>query len=86
MQLHLAATPDTAIGPDAFERRSPGRTRHATRDRDAPPHPQFAHVISGDGYSAGYYSYLWADTLTADAWEAFQERHAAPGIPASPAN
>jgi peptidyl-dipeptidase Dcp len=33
----------------------------------------FGHIFSGDGYSAGYYSYLWADTLTADAWEAFQE-------------
>jgi peptidyl-dipeptidase Dcp len=32
---------------------------------------QFQHVFAGDGYSAGYYSYLWADTLTADAWEAF---------------
>ena len=35
--------------------------------------PQFSHVFGGDGYSAGYYSYLWADTLTADAWEAFTE-------------
>jgi len=35
--------------------------------------PQFMHVFSGDGYSAGYYSYLWSDTLTADAWEAFTE-------------
>ena len=35
--------------------------------------PQFGHIFSGDGYSAGYYSYLWADTLTADAWEAFTE-------------
>jgi peptidyl-dipeptidase Dcp len=35
--------------------------------------PQLSHVFSGDGYSAGYYSYLWADTLTADAYEAFQE-------------
>lgn len=34
---------------------------------------QFAHIFTGDGYSAGYYSYLWADTLTADAGEAFQE-------------
>jgi len=33
--------------------------------------PQFGHIFSGDGYSAGYYSYLWSDTLTADAWEAF---------------
>ncbi|HEY0254661.1 MAG TPA: M3 family metallopeptidase [Kofleriaceae bacterium] len=35
--------------------------------------PQFLHVFSGDDYSAGYYSYLWADTLTADAAEAFAE-------------
>ena len=35
--------------------------------------PQFSHVFSGDGYSAGYYSYLWADTLSADAFEAFTE-------------
>ena len=35
--------------------------------------PQFSHVFSGDGYSAGYYSYLWADTLSTDAFEAFTE-------------
>jgi peptidyl-dipeptidase Dcp len=35
--------------------------------------PQFNHVFSGDGYSAGYYSYLWSDTITADAWEAFTQ-------------
>ncbi len=35
--------------------------------------PQFGHIFSGDGYSAGYYSYLWADTLSADAYEAFIE-------------
>lgn len=34
---------------------------------------QFAHVFSNDEYSAGYYAYLWADTLTADAAEAFAE-------------
>ena len=35
--------------------------------------PQFGHIFAGDGYSAGYYSYLWSDTLTADACEAFTE-------------
>lgn len=35
--------------------------------------PQFSHVFSSDGYSAGYYSYLWSDTLTADAFNAFTE-------------
>jgi peptidyl-dipeptidase Dcp len=34
---------------------------------------QFGHIFSGDGYSAGYYAYIWADTLTADAAEAFAQ-------------
>jgi len=35
--------------------------------------PQFLHVFASDGYSAGYYSYLWSDVLTADAYGAFVE-------------
>jgi peptidyl-dipeptidase Dcp len=35
--------------------------------------PHFSHIFGDDGYSAGYYSYLWADTLSADAYEAFTE-------------
>ena len=34
---------------------------------------QFGHIFSGEGYSAGYYGYMWADVLTADAAEAFAE-------------
>lgn len=71
MKLHLAGA--TSIDPAAFERDTldglgmPSELvmRHRT--------PQFAHVFSGDGYSAGYYSYLWADAITADCAEAFKQ-------------
>ncbi|MBI2380274.1 MAG: M3 family metallopeptidase [Gammaproteobacteria bacterium] len=71
MKLHLAGA--GPIDPDKFEREELKKLgmpeeivmRHRT--------PQFNHVFSGDGYSAGYYAYLWADSLTADVWEAFEE-------------
>ena len=71
MRLHLAGS--QKIDPDEFERRTLAELgmpselvmRHRT--------PQFGHVFSSDGYSAGYYSYLWSDVLTADAFEAFTE-------------
>jgi peptidyl-dipeptidase Dcp len=35
--------------------------------------PQFAHVFSGDGYSSGYYSYMWSEVMDADAFGAFED-------------
>ncbi|QNP51262.1 M3 family metallopeptidase [Hymenobacter qilianensis] len=71
MKLHLAG--DQKIDPDKFERETLAQLgmpseivmRHRT--------PQFSHVFSSDGYSAGYYSYLWSVVIAADAYGAFTE-------------
>ena len=71
MKLHLAG--DVDINPDEFERRALeelGMPREIVM-RHRTPH--FAHIFSSDSYSAGYYSYLWSDALTADAAELFEE-------------
>jgi peptidyl-dipeptidase Dcp len=71
MKLHLAG--ERPIDVNGFERETLAELgmpaemvmRHRT--------PQFAHIFSSDAYSAGYYSYLWAEVLDHDAFEAFTE-------------
>ena len=71
MKLHLAG--DKKIDARAFE-------KEALAELGMPKEivlrhrlPQFMHVFSSDGYSAGYYSYLWSDVITADSFGAFTE-------------
>jgi peptidyl-dipeptidase Dcp len=71
MKLHLAG--EQAIDPDRFERETLAAMNMPSEIVMRHRTPQFMHVFGSDGYSAGYYSYLWSDTLTADAWEAFTE-------------
>src|SRR5258705_257905 len=71
MRMHL--DPASAEDVAAFEKK--------TLDALGMPHemamrhrlPHFGHLFNSDSYAAGYYSYLWADTLSADAFEAFTE-------------
>ncbi len=71
MKLHLAS--NQKIDADAFEKQELAALgmpkeivmRHRT--------PQFGHIFADDSYSAGYYSYLWSDVHSADAYEAFTE-------------
>ena len=71
MKLHLAG--DQKIDARTFE-------KEALAELGMPKEivlrhrlPQFLHVFSSDGYSAGYYSYLWSDVITADSFGAFTE-------------
>jgi peptidyl-dipeptidase Dcp len=76
IDLMLHTTDPEGIDVDKFEREKLSELgmpkeivmRHRT--------PHFGHIFSGEGYSAGYYGYIWAEVLTSDAAEAFAE---APG-------
>jgi peptidyl-dipeptidase Dcp len=73
MKVHLVATPDKPINAGDFERATMAELgcpkEIVMRHRPT----QFGHIFSGDGYAAGYYCYLWADAIVADAAEAFDE-------------
>ncbi len=70
MKLHLATT---KIDPHKFEKETLDALHMPSEIVMRHRIPQFGHIFSSDGYAAGYYSYLWADVINADAWEAFTE-------------
>lgn len=70
MMLHTQ--PDGVVDPDKFERAALAKLGMPKEMVMRHRLPQFSHLFSSDAYSAGYYSYLWSETMDADTWAAFQ--------------
>ncbi|HSF64978.1 MAG TPA: M3 family metallopeptidase [Paracoccaceae bacterium] len=70
LDFHAGPPPADPVQREAEVLEALGMPR-AIRMRHATPH--FAHVFSGDGYSSGYYSYMWSEVMDADAFAAFEE-------------
>ena len=71
MKMHDRKTPPTDI--DKFERDTLAEIGMPKEIVMRHRLPQFGHLFSSDAYSAGYYSYLWSETMDADTWAAFTE-------------
>jgi len=71
MMLHT--DPNGVVDPDAFERQALAQIGMPKEIVLRHRLPQFSHLFSSDSYSAGYYSYLWSETMDADTWAAFEE-------------
>jgi peptidyl-dipeptidase Dcp len=71
MKIHLAG--DAKIDPKAFEKETLAALQMPSEMVMRHRLPAFGHIFSSDAYSAGYYSYCWADMLSADAFAAFTE-------------
>jgi peptidyl-dipeptidase Dcp len=71
MKLHNRTTPPTDIAK--FERETLAEIGMPKEIVMRHRLPQFGHLFSSDSYSAGYYSYLWSETMDADTWAAFNE-------------
>lgn len=72
MMLHNRSEPVT--DPRAFEKAALAEIGMPKEMAMRHRLPQFNHLFSDDGYSAGYYSYLWSETMDADTWAAFTEK------------
>jgi peptidyl-dipeptidase Dcp len=73
MDMYYHTTDPESIDADAFEKETLASLNMPKEVVMRHRSTQFGHVFSGEGYSAAYYGYMWADVLTADAAEAFQE-------------
>ena len=71
MMLHTQ--PGGVVDPDKFEREALAKLGMPKEMVMRHRLPQFGHLFSSDSYSAGYYSYLWSETMDADTWAAFEE-------------
>ena len=71
MKLHLLENPN--INPKQFEKETLDKLNMPSQIVMRHRIPQFGHIFSDDAYAAGYYGYLWADVISADATEAFTE-------------
>jgi peptidyl-dipeptidase Dcp len=70
LSLHEDSPPDDLMAAQRAVLDDLGMPR-AIAMRHASPH--FAHVFAGDGYSSGYYSYMWSEVMDADAFASFKE-------------
>lgn len=76
VDMRYHTTDPDSLDPDRFERETLAALGMPEELPMRHRSTHFSHIFSGEGYSAGYYGYMWADVLTADAAEAFAE---APG-------
>ena len=82
VEFLASAIIDMDFHSQALENSDPAALQAATLARIGMPEeivprhaaPHFGHVFAGDGYSAGYYSYLWSEVLDADGFGAFRRR------------
>ena len=65
--------PGAAIDADSIEEETLRRIGMPSEIALRHASAHFGHIFSGDGYSAGYYSYLWSEVLDADGFTAFEE-------------
>jgi len=73
MDMKFHTTDPALVDPQAFERDTLAELGMPDEVVMRHRSTHFNHIFSGESYAAGYYGYLWADVLAADAAEAFTE-------------